>query len=61
MSFQLNMYANIKTTKRYYCNSLRVCCQAASKKEDNLRVKKFMQKLTTSKDGPVKGTETRQD
>ena len=29
--FQLIMYANVKTTKRYYCISLRVCCQAANK------------------------------
>ena len=42
--FQLIMYTNVKMTKKYYRNSLWVCCQPA-KKEHKLEEKKFSVKI----------------
>ena len=67
------MFAKLKLIRSTYTTTLldklsehvsagtlqRVCCQA-TKKKHKLWVKNFCYKLTKSRDGPVKSTETRQ-
>ena len=59
MSFQLIVYTIVKITIKDTTISLYKFAAKQLKKEHKLGVKNFLEKLNTSKDWPVKGTETR--